>query len=56
MTKILALIIILFYICDANAQWQSDILGNGYQMKYIYHPDDYSGTVRSTIIKKTGVK
>lgn len=53
MTKILALIIILFYICDANAQWQSDILGNGYQMKYIYHPDDYSGTVRSTIIKKT---
>lgn len=46
-------LIILFCHSNAIAQWQPDILGDGYQMKYIYHPDDYSGTVRSTIIKKT---
>lgn len=37
----------------ANAKWVPDILGNGYEMQYVKHPDDYSGAVRSTIIRKS---
>lgn len=32
--------------------WQPDILGPGYEMKYVAHPDDYSGPVRSTVIRR----
>lgn len=35
------------------AQWIPDILGNGYEMMYVIHPNDYSGSVRSTIIRKS---
>ena len=34
------------------AQWRPDVLGDGYEMRYVDHPDDYSGQVRSTIIRK----
>lgn len=30
--------------------WQPDILGDGFEMKYIPQPDDYSGQVRCTVI------
>lgn len=51
------IILVIFSFCTINAiaQWQPDILGDDYQMKYIHHTNDYSGTVRSTIIKKTSL-
>ena len=35
-----------------STSWQPDILGDGYEMRYVHQPDDYSGAVRSTIIRK----
>lgn len=31
--------------------WQADILGNGFEKKYITMPDDYSGHVRCTVVR-----
>lgn len=33
-------------------QWQQDILGDGFQMRYVDQGKDYSGPVRSTIVRK----
>ena len=35
-----------------SAQWQPDVLGDGYEMRYVEQPDDYSGKVRCTIVRK----
>ncbi|MCC8119627.1 MAG: alpha/beta hydrolase [Bacteroidales bacterium] len=35
-----------------STQWQADILGDGYEMRYVDQGEDYSGPVRSTIIRK----
>lgn len=48
------LIFCCFIACSLNAQWVSDILGNSYEMRYVSHPNDYSGKVRSTIIRHRG--
>lgn len=32
--------------------WQADHLGDGFEYTYVNHPDDYSGAVRSTVIRK----
>lgn len=50
-------ILILFVVITASSYifgqgWQPDILGDKYEMKYVNMPDDYSGKVRSTIIRK----
>lgn len=37
---------------DYSTAWQADTLGDGYEMRYVKQPDDYSGNVRSTIIRK----
>lgn len=34
------------------AQWQEDILGDGYEMRYVDQGSDYSGKVRSTVVRK----
>lgn len=34
------------------ASWQPDILGDGYEMRYVDQGRDYNGDVRSTIIRK----
>ena len=40
-------------VSTAIAQkWMPDTLGDGYQMRYVNQPDDYSGKVRCTIIRK----
>ena len=44
--------IFLFGIVALATGWQTDILGDGYQSRYVDQPDDYSGKVRSTIIRK----
>lgn len=33
-------------------KWQPDYLGDGFEMTYLNHPDDYGGKVRSTVIRK----
>lgn len=35
-----------------SINWQPDHLGDGFEMTYINHPADYSGKVRSTVIRK----
>ncbi len=37
---------------DYSTQWQADVLGDGYEMRYVDQGTDYSGPVRSTIIRK----
>jgi len=32
--------------------WQQDVLGDGYMFRYVCQPDDCSGKVRSTIVRK----
>ncbi len=39
-------------VIPAVAQWMPDRLGDGYEMRYVEQPDDYSGKVRSTIVRK----
>ena len=34
--------------------WRPDILGDSFEMKYVRHPDDYCGEVRSSIIRYKG--
>lgn len=34
-----------------NNEWQPDILGKGFEYRYVAHPDDYSGEVRSTVVR-----
>lgn len=49
---------ILYITCllltvSARAQWQEDIaLGKGFEMRYVTQPDDYSGPVRCTVVRK----
>lgn len=51
--KRLFLISVLFTAVVAIAgSWQPDILGDGYEMRYVDQGKDYSGDVRSTIIRK----
>lgn len=35
-----------------STNWQPDRLGDGFEMTYINHPADYSGKIRSTVIRK----
>lgn len=40
-------------VCSVNAEeWRTDVLGDGYLAKTIAMPDDYSGKVVSTVVKK----
>lgn len=48
----LFLLSLLFSAVTAVAQWMPDMLGDGYEMRYVAQPDDYSGKVRSTIVRK----
>lgn len=32
--------------------WRPDILGDGFEMRYVKQADDYSGNVRSTVVRK----
>lgn len=52
MKRFLIQILAAFIVVTAIASdWQKDILGDGYEMRYVSHADDYSGEVRSTIIR-----
>lgn len=47
-TLLLQLLILLAATASA---WERDVLGGGYEMRYVEQPDDYSGPVRSTIVR-----
>lgn len=53
MRIIIIFIIYAFFPLAITAQWMPDMLGDGYEMRYVDHPDDYNGPVRSTVIRKT---
>ena len=36
--------------------WQTDILGDGFEMAHINHPADYSGDIRCTIIRRRAAR
>ncbi|WP_290088729.1 alpha/beta hydrolase [uncultured Duncaniella sp.] len=37
---------------QSSEGWKPDILGDGYEMRHVSHPSDYTGEVVSTIIRK----
>ena len=55
MKKIFLLAVLSFVsaVANANAEWQTDVLGDDYMQQTIQMPDDYSGKVVSTVVKKT---
>lgn len=42
--------------CKNNCNWHPDILGDGFEKRYVELPDDYSGQVRCTVIRKESDK
>lgn len=34
-----------------NSKWLPDFLGDGFEYRYVKHPDDYSGEVRSAVVR-----
>ncbi len=48
----LLLLAIIAIAASMAAAWQTDVLGDGYEMRYVDQGTDYSGTVRSTIVRK----
>ncbi len=54
MKKILSIfsLIAIVALASVATNWQNDILGDGYEMRYVDQGRDYSGDVRSTIIRK----
>lgn len=56
MKKFIEKVLILFclvYPQISYSMWMTDDLGDRFQKRYVQHDDDYSGAVRSTIIKLT---
>ncbi|MDO4319579.1 MAG: alpha/beta hydrolase [Bacteroidales bacterium] len=51
MKRLLTLIAAAVAMCAAAGGWQPDVLGDGFEMRYVDQPDDYSGAVRSTIVR-----
>jgi alpha-beta hydrolase superfamily lysophospholipase len=51
-TRTLFAALVAFLPFVAYCQWQNDLLGNGYEMRYVTQPNDYSGPVRATIVRK----
>ncbi|MDE7411110.1 MAG: alpha/beta hydrolase [Paramuribaculum sp.] len=48
---IISLLTIASTLLVSAQTWSDDILGNGLQMRYVHQPADYSGAIRSTIIR-----
>lgn len=44
--------LILFLPLLALSQWMPDVLGDGYEVRYVDQGTDYSGKVRSSIVRK----
>ena len=46
------LLFVLLGSVTSFAQWTPDVLGDGYEMRYVNQPDDYAGKVCCTIVRK----
>ncbi|MDE5826635.1 MAG: lysophospholipase [Duncaniella sp.] len=46
------LLVIALSLFSQSSVWTPDILGDGYEMRHVSQPDDYTGPVTSTIIRK----
>lgn len=44
--------VVLCAMAVSASDWQPDVLGDGYEMRYVDQGQDYAGNVRSTIIRK----
>lgn len=53
---IVLLFVSMFFNKSFSREWSSDILGNDYINATILLPDDYSGKIKATIIKKKRLK
>lgn len=51
MKSVIPCLLPLLSLCGYS-KWQPDVLGDGYEMKYIDQGTDYDGPVRSTIVRK----
>ncbi len=50
--KFAILLSMWFLALTASATlWQPDVLGDSFEIRYVEHPDDYAGKVRSTIVR-----
>lgn len=49
--KLLTVILLAAMQTAAAGDWLPDILGPGFEMRHIQQPDDYSGPVRSTVVR-----
>lgn len=52
MKNLLLFFTLAISLVAAAGSWTEDILGDGYEMRHVAHGSDYSGEVRSTIIRK----
>ena len=52
MRLILILLLLIGMAPQAVAQWTPDHLGDGFMMHRVALPDDYSGKVRATVVRK----
>lgn len=53
MNRLTSFLLFMLLACSLMAQaWTPDILGDGFEMRHVAQPDDYSGKVRSTIVRK----
>ena len=55
MKRIFLSIVFFLFVCVLNtfAQWQPDVLGEGFEQLVIKMPDDYEGAVNCALVKKT---
>lgn len=51
MKRIFILLLTAVAMSAAAGGWMPDVLGDGFEMRYVEQPADYSGDVRSTIVR-----
>lgn len=51
MKRILMILAVVLPMAARGGDWLPDVLGGGMEMRYVEQPDDYSGVVRSTVVR-----
>ena len=49
---VIAFVLSLHVFTAGACEWQNDVLGDGYMVRYCAQDSDYSGPVRSTVVRK----
>lgn len=50
--SIFAILLVSAVFSAEGGGWRDDVLGDGYEMRYCEQDSDYSGAVRSSIVRK----